>query len=172
MSHTLSVVVAVYNVEDYLEKCLDSIVSQSYKDLDIVLVNDGSKDSSGLICEKFANMDHRIRVINKDNGGLSSARNVGIQAAQGDLIAFVDSDDYVELNCYETLSSKLEENDYDMVVCNLYYQYDKKKVVSYSNVLDDVYGKKKVKRSMLNIYPVAWNKIFKNMSIKGLACKI
>jgi glycosyltransferase involved in cell wall biosynthesis len=91
---TISVIVPVYNVEKYLDECIQSIVSQTFKDIEIILVNDGSTDSSGLICDQWMQKDERIKVIHKKNGGLSSARNAGIDAAQGKYIIFVDSDDY------------------------------------------------------------------------------
>ena len=97
----ISVIVPVYNVESYLEKCIESIQNQSYKSLEIILVNDGSTDSSGDICDKYAAHDKRIKVIHKKNGGLSSARNAGLEVANGDYIAFVDSDDYIEITMYE-----------------------------------------------------------------------
>ena len=96
----LSVIVPIYNTEDYLERCLNSIINQSYKNLEIILVNDGSTDSSKSICETYKKMDSRIKVINKKNGGLSSARNEGIRLSSGLLITFVDSDDWVNTDIY------------------------------------------------------------------------
>lgn len=98
---TISVIVPVYNVEKYLARCVDSILAQSYENLEVILVNDGSKDTSGRICDAYAGKDSRIRVIHKENGGLSSARNAGIDAASGDYITFVDSDDWIEIQSYE-----------------------------------------------------------------------
>lgn len=92
----ISVIVAIYNIEAYLEKCIVSIVNQSYSELEIILVNDGSTDSSGAICHSYAEKDSRIKVINKPNGGLSSARNAGLDCASGDYIAFVDGDDFLD----------------------------------------------------------------------------
>ena len=86
----LSVIIPVYNVEEYLAKCLDSILGQTYQNLEVILVNDGSKDGSGSICDAYAQKDSRIRVIHKENGGLSSARNAGMDAATGEYITFVD----------------------------------------------------------------------------------
>ena len=93
----ISVIVPVYNVEKYLKQCLDSIVNQTYKNLEIIIVNDGTKDNSMKIVEEYL-QDKRIKVINKENGGLSSARNIGIKEATGDYISFIDSDDYISLN--------------------------------------------------------------------------
>ena len=91
---TISIIVPVYNVELYLEECIESIIAQTYKDVEIILIDDGSTDKSGAICDKIALKDERIIVVHKVNGGLSSARNLGIEIAQGKYIIFVDSDDY------------------------------------------------------------------------------
>lgn len=92
----ISVIVPIYKVEKYLQKCVQSIINQTYKNLEIILVDDGSPDNCGIICDKLAERDDRIRVIHKKNGGLSSARNAGIEIANGEYIGFVDSDDYIE----------------------------------------------------------------------------
>lgn len=104
----LSVIIPVYNVEAYLEKCVESILTQSYSNLEVILVNDGSKDGSGAICDGFVQKDSRVRVIHKENGGLSSARNAGIEAASGAYITFVDSDDWIEEGAYAHLMSLIE----------------------------------------------------------------
>ena len=103
----ISIIIPVYNVEKYLKGCLDSVVSQTYKNLEIILVDDGSTDRSGKICDEFARQDNRIRVIHKQNGGLSSARNAGLDVMQGEYLAFVDSDDMIDETYIETL--------YDMI---------------------------------------------------------
>lgn len=95
MKELISIIVPVYNVENYLKKCIDSIIRQTYKNLEIILVDDGSTDTSGKICDEYAKIDSRIKVIHKFNGGLSSARNVGIEHASGSFISFIDSDDWV-----------------------------------------------------------------------------
>lgn len=118
---TISVIVPVYNVETYLRKCIDSILSQSMADIEILLVDDGSTDSSGRICDEYAQKDNRIRVIHKDNGGLSDARNAGIEAAKGAWIGFVDSDDYIAPDMYETLYRALLQEDADLSICNVTY---------------------------------------------------
>ncbi|PWM78597.1 MAG: glycosyl transferase family 2 [Phascolarctobacterium sp.] len=99
----LSVIVPVYNVEKYLKKCIESLLNQTYKNLEIILVDDGSTDSSGEICDEYAAMDNRIKVIHKENGGLSSARNAGIDISTGNYIGFVDGDDYIAEDMYEYL---------------------------------------------------------------------
>ena len=116
MSGTLiSVIVPVYNIEsEYLERCLSSICNQTYKNLDIILVDDGSTDGSGDICDKFATEDNRIRVFHKENGGSSSARNLGIKEAKGEYIGFIDSDDYIEPDMYELLADAIVKFDAPM----------------------------------------------------------
>ena len=106
MNDIISVIVPVYKAEKYLEKCLDSIVGQTYKDLEIILVDDGSPDSSGRICDKYAENDNRIKVIHKKNGGDSSARNAGFKEATGKYITTIDSDDWIELDAYEKMLKK------------------------------------------------------------------
>ena len=114
----ISIVVPIYNQEKYLEKCINSLLVQTYTELEIILVDDGSTDKSGAICDVFAQKDSRIKVIHKENGGLSDARNAGIDIARGEYIGFVDSDDYVAENIYEKMYNVLAENNADMVVCN------------------------------------------------------
>lgn len=118
MQPLISVIVPVYNVEEYLPKCLDSIINQTYKNIEIIIVNDGSTDKSGIICDEYANKDIRIKVIHKENGGLSDARNRGIDIANGDYIGFVDSDDYIAEDMYEYLYDFAVENDLDVAMCS------------------------------------------------------
>lgn len=113
----VTVIVPIFNVEKYLEKCIDSIRQQTYRNLEIILVNDGSQDNSGSICDRYANLDNRIRVIHKKNGGLSDARNSGIKAANGDYISFIDSDDYIEKETYDILINSIKSNNADMAIC-------------------------------------------------------
>ncbi len=111
----ISVIIPVYNVEKYLARCLDSIIYQAYSNLEIILVDDGSPDNSGKICDDYAEKDNRVRVIHKENGGVSSARNIGIEVAKGDYITFVDSDDYI-LDNHFLQFVKSEKNSNDMVI--------------------------------------------------------
>ena len=172
MNDLISVIVPVYNVEKYLERCIQSICNQTYKALEIILVNDGSTDSSGYICDQYAKADSRIKVIHKKNGGLSDARNYGIDLASGDYIAFVDSDDYVELQMYEYLLKALKENEADLAICNYQYctetdnklevgsvyEYDTKKVELVAPYqAQELYFSDPKKRIL---YTVAWNKLY------------
>ena len=124
MGEKISVIVPVYNVEQYLERCVDSIISQTYTNLEIILVNDGSTDNSGKLCDELAKKDERIRVIHKENGGLSDARNRGIDEAESDLVGFIDSDDYIDSDMYEVLLKNLNNTDADLSMCALYDVYN------------------------------------------------
>ncbi|ACU94309.1 glycosyl transferase [Cryptobacterium curtum DSM 15641] len=113
----ISVIVPVYNVEKYLDRCMQSIVDQTYRNLEIILVDDGSSDGSGALCDTWAQQDNRIIVLHKKNGGLSDARNAGVQTSHGDWIGFVDSDDYIDKQMYESLYSLIEYTNSDMALC-------------------------------------------------------
>lgn len=115
--YLISIIVPIFNVEKYIKKCVDSIINQSYKNLEIILVDDGSCDSCGEICDQYKISDKRVKVIHKKNGGLSDARNIGLLAATGDFIAFVDGDDYISSDMYETLLSNLIMNKADISAC-------------------------------------------------------
>ncbi len=117
MSKLLSVIVPVYNVEAYLSACIESILNQTYKNLELFLVDDGSTDRCGDICDDYAQKDPRIKVIHKENGGQGSARNRALDVAEGEYIAFVDSDDYIEPTMYEVMIEALERTDSDMSLC-------------------------------------------------------
>ena len=119
MKERISVVVPVYNVEQYLEKCVNSIINQTYKNLEIILVDDGATDNSGEMCDELAKLDDRISVYHKENGGLSDARNYGVERATGEYIGFVDSDDYIDAEMYEKLYEAIKKEDADVAECNL-----------------------------------------------------
>ncbi len=169
---TISVVVPVYNVEKYLERCILSIINQTYQNLEIILVDDGSTDNSGVICDEFAQKDPRIKVIHKENGGLSDARNAGIKAASGDYIGFIDSDDYISHQMYEKLLVTLEENKADISICNYVYVdeitgEEDKKMSSLSPIKTEVltkhqgYEKLNAYVDGYSFYVTAWNKLYK-----------
>ena len=122
----VSIVVPVYNVKRYLDCCINSILQQTYENFELILVNDGSTDGSLEICDNYECKDKRIRVINKANGGVSSARNAGIESANGDYILFIDSDDYIEVNYVQTLVEN-SSDDCDLVVCGFTYDFGSKK---------------------------------------------
>lgn len=119
MKAKISVIVPVYNVEEYLPKCIESIRNQTHKNIEIILVNDGSTDRCGNICNEYAALDHRIKVIHQKNEGLAGARNTGIEAATGEYLAFVDSDDWIDADMYEVLHNLIIENEADIAMCRV-----------------------------------------------------
>lgn len=116
MNQLISIIVPVYNVEHYLDRCLKSILEQTYKNIEIVIVDDGSTDSSGIICDKYLTIDNRIKVFHKKNGGLSDARNYGIKKSNGEYLMFVDSDDYIPSNAIEILFNLITEKKADVSI--------------------------------------------------------
>ncbi len=116
----ISTIVPVYNTEKYLNKCIDSILKQTYKDFELILVDDGSTDTSGAICDEYAKKDERVVVIHKENGGQATARNIGLDAAKGEYVSFIDSDDYIEPEMYETMISAIETTDAEIAMCGKY----------------------------------------------------
>lgn len=122
----ISIIVPVYNVEQYLEKCVDSILNQTFKDFELILVDDGSPDNSGAICDQYAEKDSRVRVIHKENGGLSDARNAGIDVAKGKYLGFIDSDDYIAEDMYELLYTNIIKEDANLSICGIYHVYEGK----------------------------------------------
>ncbi len=152
----VSIIVPFYNVEGYIEKCLETLVNQTLQDIEIILVNDGSKDNSILIVKRFLEKyPEKIVYLEKENGGLSDARNYALPYARGEYIAFLDSDDYVEKDMYERMYELAKKEDSDMVECDFYWEYpDKEKIdtgVTYSG-----------KNEMLEkVRVVAWNKLIK-----------
>ena len=119
----ISIIIPVYNVEKYLRKCVQSILNQTYSNLEILLIDDGSTDESGRICEELNKNDSRIKVLHKKNGGVSSARNLGIKRATGKYLIFIDSDDYLEKNMIEVLYNNLRNNNVDISICEYYMDY-------------------------------------------------
>ena len=151
----VSVIVPVYNVERYIAKCLNSLVNQTLKDIEIIIVNDGSTDSSKYVIEQYKEKYDNIKYYEKENGGLSDARNYGLQFATGKYIAFLDSDDYVDTNLYKKMYEKAKEEDSDMVECNFYWVYEKRNK-------RDIGQKYKGKKQMFEkARVVAWNKLYK-----------
>lgn len=130
MEPILSVVVPIYNVEKYLSKCIDSILKQTYEDLEILLVDDGSTDSSSVIAQKYADEYEKVKYIRQKNKGLGGARNTGISQAKGNYISFIDSDDYIESTMYETMMKKILEFHIDVCIC------DYQRVGEHDNILE------------------------------------
>ena len=141
MTEKITVIVPVYNVENYLEKCLDSLINQTYKNLEIIVINDGSTDNSGEICQEYAQKDNRIVYIEKENGGLSDARNAGLDRMTGSYVTFVDSDDWVELDYVEIFYKKIIEYQADISVGN-YYSYNEDEETYYFHIYGNSYYEK------------------------------
>lgn len=160
----ISVIVPVYNVEKYLKKCVDSIINQTLEDIEIILVDDGSKDASGKICDEYAEKDERIIVIHKENGGLSSARNTGIEKASSSYLGFVDSDDYIEKNMYERLYDEAVSNKADLVMCDLYHCYEGKEPVKNPHVEKCIWNSEEAIKTVMEAKKTsvtAVNKLYK-----------
>lgn len=146
----LSVVMPIYNVEPYLRRCLDSVINQTYTNLEIICVDDGSTDASGKIADDYAQRDSRIKVIHKANGGLVSARKAGTEIAQGTYIAPIDSDDYIELNMYDELMQLILEYDADVVTSGLIRDYGEYSVCDKETFVPGCYSEKNLKKQLLN----------------------
>lgn len=152
----VSVVVPIYNVEKYIKKCMDSLVNQTLQEIQIIFVNDGSTDESGNIAKEYASKyPNKIIYLEKENGGLSDARNFGMRYAEGEYIAFLDSDDYVENTMYEEMYNKALQENSDYVECDFLWEYPDKTKKDKRNSYDN-------KKEMLtNVRVVAWNKLIK-----------
>ncbi len=170
----ISVCVAVYNSASYLPRCFDSIIHQTYDNLEIILVDDGSTDESGSVCDEYAASDERIRVIHKKNGGLYTTRNTGIEAAHGDYICFLDGDDYIERDMYEQMLAALLTDDADICVCRYRLVFEDGSISDKSTgnvyVFDD---KEMLKQYLMEderilIQNCAWNKLYKRSLTNGL----
>lgn len=163
----ISIIVPVYNVEKYLEKCIESILNQSFTDFELILVDDGSTDNSGNICDTYKNKDNRVVVIHKENGGLSYARNKGIDISGGDYIGFVDSDDFINKEMYKILYENIILNQADISICKekKFYEEDNIELNNTENeVVVDVLNSSEVLRKLDNIrtrFVYSWNKLYK-----------
>lgn len=162
MKPLISVIVPVYKVKPYLSQCIDSILRQTYLNLEIILVDDGSPDDCGIICDRYAIKDKRIKVFHKQNGGLSDARNYGIALSTGDYLGFVDSDDWIEPDMFEVLVNAVEENEADLAICSCFCEYSERTVVKtfidkkFLNICD------LVKALLLgDINNGVWNKLYR-----------
>lgn len=170
----VSIIVPVYNVEEYLDDCVNSILSQSHKTIQVILVDDGSTDNSGLLCDNYVRKDSRVETIHKKNGGLSSARNAGIKLAKGEYIAFIDSDDAISKYYVERLLTITKETDADISLCGISkgeqltldkftYTTDIPKVFTHDRLYKDFYLD--VNDVMIT---VAWNKLYRASIVKDL----
>ena len=173
MNELISVIVPIYRVEKYLRNCIDSIVNQTYPNLDIILVDDGSDDGCPKICDEYAAKDNRIRVIHKENGGLVSARQAALPLAKGTLVAYVDSDDWIEPNMYERLHDTMQKDHADVVICGHVEEGLERRQERINAVAPGNYSGEKLAESlfpvmfyektsgMWGISPACWDKLFK-----------
>lgn len=169
----ISIVVPVYNVEKYLNQCVDSILDQTFTDFELILVDDGSKDSSSQICDEYADKDERVLVVHQTNGGQVKARKAGLNLATGEYIQFVDSDDWLELNALETVCKSAKENNADIVTFDSYFCYSNRRlpvkqpiesgIFNKTELIDKIYPKMIYSGRFFyfGIYAAMWNKIFR-----------
>lgn len=158
----VSIIVPVYNVYNYLDRCLKSIKEQTLKDIEVIVVNDGTPDTSQEIIDKYTAIDSRFKGYIKENGGLSDARNYGMTKARGEYIAFVDSDDYIEKDMYELMYNKAKENDSDIVECDFTWDYPNKVIEDKTSVKENL---------LIDVRVVAWNKIYKRKFVEKTGIK-
>ena len=168
----ISIIIPIYNVEKYLEECIESVINQTYKNLEIILVDDGSTDRCLEICKKYEKQDNRIKVIHQENAGVSVARNVGIDFSTGQYIGFLDSDDFIEKDMYEQLYKNLKAEKADIAGCD-YYIYN-----TFKATKSDILTKKKsvmtteealIKMNELRGFGVGvWNKLYKRKLLNGI----
>ncbi|MFI3236467.1 MAG: glycosyltransferase [Lachnospiraceae bacterium] len=174
MKELISVIVPIYNVEGYLDRCISSIIGQTYWNLEIILINDGSIDNSGELCEKWKLYDKRISVIHKFNGGLSSARNAGLNIAKGRYYIFVDSDDYIHTKMLERLYETLIQDNSEMTISNFYFDYGKSIEMNMSEIpnIGTVFSSLEIlyrlRGSKGSYFTVAWNKLYKAELFKDI----
>ncbi len=178
MEYKISVIIPVYKVEKYLRRCVDSIINQTYRNLEIILIDDGSNDGCSAICDEYAIQDKRVKTIHKENGGLSSARNAGLENATGEIIALVDSDDYINSNMFSDMMKQFIENDADIVMCDYQYAYsdeaDSKSNSSNNNPIVTIIDGKSAQYQANESYErrvtftVAWNKLYRKELFDGI----
>ena len=167
MKPLISIIVPIYNVKDYLCQCVESLIRQTYDNLEILLIDDGSTDGCSEICDKYEKTDNRIKVIHKPNGGLSSARNAGLDIATGSYIYFIDSDDWIENNMLDFLSDKMAKNDADIVACGFYNSFATSDILATPEFSDyiientpDIFYRM-LPDSKNSIRFMVWNKLYK-----------
>lgn len=169
----ISIIVPVYKVEKYLRRCIESILNQTYTNIEVILVDDGSPDDCPAICDEYAQKDSRIIVIHKENGGLSDARNAGLNIAKGKFIGFVDSDDYIAPDMYQILITAALTNNADITLCN-YTRVNEEniKIESLQYATDKKYSKSEFIQELIqpygSYYVVVWNKLYRNTIFEDL----
>lgn len=165
----ISIIVPVYNVEKYLNRCLDSIINQSFINFELILINDGSTDKSGKICDKYAQIDKRVRVIHKKNEGVSLTRNLGINIAKGDYITFIDSDDWIEQDFLKKAIEYIKENNVSILITGFVFENNKKIFNTFNAKKDEILLNDEIKKEFLKQNKFSWtvyDKFFKKEIIK------
>lgn len=170
MKALVSIIIPIYNVEKYLEKCIKSIINQIYRNLEIILINDGSIDESANICEKYKEQDNRIVFINKNNDGAASAKNEGLKVAKGDYITFVDSDDFIELDMIEYMVNTIKKYNSDIVQCNFTNLYKNTEKFKQDKIIEQKITSKDFLELFLTKWDSSlfWNKLFKREVIENI----
>lgn len=171
MNELVSIIVPVYNVEPYIRRCLDSIIGQTYTNLEIILIDDGSTDQSGAICDEYAAKDQRIRVIHQENGGVCAARNAGMKLVHGAYVGFVDPDDWCERDMFEYLLTNAQAQNTDITCCRYYRVIEGKNTSSRCDGVDRVYTPEEAVEELVKkfvIRNVFWNKLFKKEVFDGV----
>lgn len=180
----ISVIVTAYNVQDYLPMCLDSILNQTYPNMEVILIDDGSADESGKICDDYASKDERVVVVHKKNQGIVSARSQGVMLARGDVITFVDGDDWIEADMYRAMMEACEGEKADMVASGLIFDWGSRKKVLLNGIEENAYGKEEVRNKILpqmaccgetkgqGILASVCNKLFKRALLERVMKKI
>lgn len=186
MNDLVSVIIPVYNIEHFIERCINSVIHQTYKNLEIILVDDGSKDNSGKICDNYSEEDNRIKIVHKDNGGLSSARNAGLEISRGDFITFIDGDDWIDKDYISKCMERLLESKVDVLITPYIREYADKSVPNelFSGnyyVMDSELVTEKIFRRFFGLYKnelkdaskiddlsTAWGKVYKREFCKNV----
>ena len=174
----ISIIVPIYNVEKYLSKCIDSILAQTYNDIEVILVDDGSPDNCPMICDEYAQKDNRVIVIHQKNAGVSAARNAGLKAAHGEYIGFVDPDDWISSSMYQEMITALERENADLAICGYDY-YDENGAVDtarrYKEKADEIITQKEFMSRLSDMPPtvrqVTWNKLFRAELLSDISFK-
>ena len=173
MKQLVSIIIPIYNVEKYLEQCIKSLINQTYRNLEIILINDGSTDKSTKICEKYKNQDNRIVFINKKNGGAASAKNEGLKIAKGDYITFVDSDDFIEPDMIEYMVNTIKKYNSDIIQCSFTNLYKNTERFKQDKIVEQKISSKDFLELFLKKWDSSlfWNKLFKREVIENVFFK-
>ena len=171
----ISVIVPVYNTEQYLDQCIRSIVDQTYHKLEILLIDDGSTDASGIICDKWNKVDKQIRVVHQQSLGLSVARNTGLNMCSGDIITFVDSDDYIDPNMYSEMFRRMEKDQSDIVICASHRVDVNGRVLNVSEVIEGTIDTRQALLELIrqrNIKQTIWNKLYRREIVQSIEFEV